>query len=253
MPNTAPAMSGPKGSADYLASPPRGPLWRGCNVTMPHKQAVMPLLDHIDRRRDSIGAVNTVLRVRSMRAEPAPTPMQAGFSSRCADLAATHYFRMARIIGTGGAARAIITALADKASRWWSPAAIRPRPGPCSMNLRPRASITPSISPTSPIRPISPSTTARAARSGDQRLLARDAGPAPLALRLEPCTARGASPMTSSRPRSTRRSCKARGQGPPHHRWPCHADRAGGGRLRAVLRRRPPREHDDRTAENLTQ
>ena len=30
------------------------------------------------------------------------------------DLAATHYFRMARIMGTGGAARAIIAALADK-------------------------------------------------------------------------------------------------------------------------------------------
>lgn len=34
--------------------------FRGCNVTMPHKQAVMPLLDHVDPAARRIGAVNTI-------------------------------------------------------------------------------------------------------------------------------------------------------------------------------------------------
>ncbi len=36
--------------------------WRGCNVTMPHKQAVMPLLDRLDPLAAKIGAVNTIVR-----------------------------------------------------------------------------------------------------------------------------------------------------------------------------------------------
>jgi shikimate dehydrogenase len=35
--------------------------FRGCNVTMPHKQTIMPLLDHIDPMARRIGAINTVV------------------------------------------------------------------------------------------------------------------------------------------------------------------------------------------------
>ena len=35
--------------------------FRGCNVTTPHKQAVMPLLDRVDELARRIGAVNTVV------------------------------------------------------------------------------------------------------------------------------------------------------------------------------------------------
>ena len=33
------------GLADYVADRRDDPNWRGCNVTMPHKQAIVPLLD----------------------------------------------------------------------------------------------------------------------------------------------------------------------------------------------------------------
>lgn len=102
----------PEELADYLAARREDLDWRGCNVTMPHKQAVMPLLHSVEPPADTIGAVNTIY--------PAFDRLLAGTNTDAAgfleplgpDLALTHYFRMARIIGTGGAARAIITALA---------------------------------------------------------------------------------------------------------------------------------------------
>lgn len=102
--------------ADYLADRRADPAWRGCNVTMPHKQAVMPLLDRIEPAAGTIGAVNTVLTGGLEGVETGLTGTNtdaSGFLEPLKhDLAATHYFRMARIIGTGGAARAIIAALA---------------------------------------------------------------------------------------------------------------------------------------------
>lgn len=100
--------------ADYLASRREDPLWRGSNVTMPHKQAVMPFLDRIDPPADSIGAVNTLLPHGDDHVMTGTNTDAAGFLEPLAqDLARTHYFRMARILGTGGAARAIISALAS--------------------------------------------------------------------------------------------------------------------------------------------
>lgn len=105
----------PETLADYLSARRADPLWRGCNVTMPHKQAVMPYLDSIDPPANAIGAVNTLLRTDNHLAMIGTNTDAAGFlEPLAADLAATHYFRMARIMGTGGAARAIIAALADK-------------------------------------------------------------------------------------------------------------------------------------------
>ena len=51
-----------EGLAAYIAARRADPAWRGCNVTMPHKQAVMPLLDALDPEAERIGAVNTVVR-----------------------------------------------------------------------------------------------------------------------------------------------------------------------------------------------
>ncbi|GLR46764.1 shikimate dehydrogenase family protein [Sphingomonas astaxanthinifaciens] len=48
--------------ADYLAARRDDPDWRGCNVTMPHKQAILALLDSVDPSAAAIGAVNTVGR-----------------------------------------------------------------------------------------------------------------------------------------------------------------------------------------------
>lgn len=97
---------------DYLAERRQDSLWRGCNVTMPHKQAVMPLLDRIDAPADAIGAVNTILPLGEDALAGTNTDAAGFLEPLAKDLARTHYFRMARIIGTGGAARAIIAALA---------------------------------------------------------------------------------------------------------------------------------------------
>ena len=99
--------------ADYLAARRADPDWRGCNVTMPHKQAVMPLLDRIDPLAARVGAVNTIV------------PEDGGLAGYNTDvpgfleplqplLGESHLFRMARILGTGGAARAVIAGLAGE-------------------------------------------------------------------------------------------------------------------------------------------
>jgi shikimate dehydrogenase len=46
----------------YLEARKRDPDWRGCNVTIPHKVAIVPLLDRVDPSARRIGAVNTVAR-----------------------------------------------------------------------------------------------------------------------------------------------------------------------------------------------
>jgi shikimate dehydrogenase len=84
--------------------------WLGCNVTLPHKQVVCSYLDRLDRAAEKIGAVNMVVRERSEL---------VGYNSDAAGvleplrplLARRHLFRMARIIGAGGAARAVAHAL----------------------------------------------------------------------------------------------------------------------------------------------
>jgi shikimate dehydrogenase len=88
--------------------------WSGCNVTLPHKQAVAAYLDRLDPAAEKIGAVNMVVRETS-----AAGPELVGYNSDAAGfleplrplLARRHLFRMARIIGAGGAARAVAHAL----------------------------------------------------------------------------------------------------------------------------------------------
>ncbi|MES2493050.1 MAG: shikimate dehydrogenase [Pseudomonadota bacterium] len=99
------------GLADYLAARRGDPLWRGCNVTMPHKQAVMPLLERIDPLARRIGAVNTI--VPEDGALVGYNTDAPGFLEPLGPLLERdHLFRMARVLGTGGAARAIISGLA---------------------------------------------------------------------------------------------------------------------------------------------
>ena len=88
------------------------PSWRGCNVTMPLKQAVPPLLDEVMFEASNIGAVNTIVRGGGGELHGYNTDA-AGFLEPLQPLLAErHWYRMARVIGTGGAARAIIHALA---------------------------------------------------------------------------------------------------------------------------------------------
>ena len=104
----------PGGLADYLAATRGNGDWRGCNVTMPHKQAIMPLLDRLDPLAARIGAVNTVLREADGSLTGYNTDV-AGFLEPLQPwLERRHLFRMARVLGTGGAARAIVAALSDQ-------------------------------------------------------------------------------------------------------------------------------------------
>lgn len=101
------------GLADYFSARRADPDWRGCNITMPHKQAALAHLDQIDPLAARIGAVNTVVRGADGRLTGFNTDV-AGFLEPLQPLLAqTQLYRMARILGAGGAARAIVAALAD--------------------------------------------------------------------------------------------------------------------------------------------
>lgn len=108
------SLVAPGSLGEYLDRARANPDWRGCNVTMPHKQAIMPLLDGLDSIAARIGAVNTVVREVDGSLTGYNTDA-AGFLEPLRDvLGERHYFRMARVLGTGGAARAIVAALAEQ-------------------------------------------------------------------------------------------------------------------------------------------
>jgi shikimate dehydrogenase len=98
--------------AGYLAERAGDPAWRGCNVTMPHKQAVMPLLDRLDPLAARVGAVNTITPEHDSSLTGYNTDVAGFLEPLRSLLARAHLFRMARVVGTGGAARAIVAALA---------------------------------------------------------------------------------------------------------------------------------------------
>ena len=101
-----------EGLADYLANRRADPDWRGCNVTMPHKQAVIGLLDRLEPVAQKVGAVNTILPDGNGGLVGTNTDV-AGFLEPLQPLLERqHLFRMARVLGTGGAARAIVAGLA---------------------------------------------------------------------------------------------------------------------------------------------
>jgi len=100
----------PEELAAFIADRRTDPLWRGCNVTLPHKQAVMAELDRIDPVAAAIGAVNVV--VPEVNGLVGYNSDAAGFLEPLRPLLAErHLFRLARIIGSGGAARAVAHAL----------------------------------------------------------------------------------------------------------------------------------------------
>ena len=51
--------------AEVAAPTGTGPVWAGLSVTMPHKQAILPMLDAIDPLAVVVGAVNTVVAQRA--------------------------------------------------------------------------------------------------------------------------------------------------------------------------------------------
>lgn len=85
------------------------PNWRGCNVTIPHKVAMLDLVADPGGVRDSIGAMNTVVRQEDGSLLGTNTDA-AGFYGPIADLDLTG--APVAIVGAGGAARAVLFALA---------------------------------------------------------------------------------------------------------------------------------------------
>lgn len=98
--------------AEYFANRAADVHWRGCNVTMPLKQGVQPYLHSVEEPADTIGAVNTIYPACDRLLVGQNTDASGFLEPLRAVLGRSHYFRMARVIGTGGAARAIVHALA---------------------------------------------------------------------------------------------------------------------------------------------
>ena len=98
----------PEALPDYIASRRADPLWRGCNVTIPHKLAVMEHVADPGDVRASIGAMNTIARddtgaLFGTNTDAGGFYAPLGHSDFTgADVA---------IIGAGGAARAVLFAL----------------------------------------------------------------------------------------------------------------------------------------------
>ena len=81
----------------------------GANVTIPHKEMLIPLLDELDSSARAIGAVNTVLK-RDGKLVGANTDAE-GFGRALADAGYTPRTGEAVMLGAGGAARAVGHAL----------------------------------------------------------------------------------------------------------------------------------------------
>src|SRR3546814_6664137 len=96
--------------ADHIAGRRADPDWRGCNVTMPHNQAILPLLDHVDAAAQRVGAVNCIFR--------GPEGLHgcnSDIDGSAAALDATNLKdAKVTVIGAGGAARAAIEYLKSR-------------------------------------------------------------------------------------------------------------------------------------------
>ena len=99
----------PDDLAAYITERRTDPAWRGCNVTTPHKIAVMDLVDDPGDIRGTIGAMNTIVRQRDGSLIGTNTDA-AGFYSPLAELDLEG--APVALIGAGGAARAVLFALA---------------------------------------------------------------------------------------------------------------------------------------------
>jgi len=86
----------------------------GANVTVPHKEAVMPLLDELDGEASFIGAVNTVVN-RDGRLSGYNTDGR-GFMKSLEEEGISVDGERILVVGSGGAARAICYYLSEKAA-----------------------------------------------------------------------------------------------------------------------------------------
>lgn len=98
----------PEGLAAYVEQRAADPDWRGCNVTLPHKIAVMDLVADPGQVRASIGAMNTLARTEDGVLFGTNTDA-GGFFTPIAGLPLDG--APVIVAGTGGAAHAVLFAL----------------------------------------------------------------------------------------------------------------------------------------------
>lgn len=90
----------------------RGPSVLGANVTIPHKEAVMPMLDELDPLAQRVGAVNTILN-REGRLSGYNTDVEGFLRALRDDAGFDPHGCDAVVAGAGGAARAVVVALIE--------------------------------------------------------------------------------------------------------------------------------------------
>lgn len=84
---------------------------KGCNVTVPHKEEALKIVDHLDAAAVRAGAVNTVVVRADGSLEGRNTDIY-GFTENLATAGkAWQRKKPALVVGSGGAARAVIVAL----------------------------------------------------------------------------------------------------------------------------------------------
>jgi shikimate dehydrogenase len=83
----------------------------GWNVTIPHKQTIIPFLDDLDELAKKMGAVNTVVRTADGKLKGYNTDGLGFVKSLEEVIGKTHQHEPVLLIGAGGAARGIAFAL----------------------------------------------------------------------------------------------------------------------------------------------
>lgn len=90
--------------------------FRGVNVTVPHKQTVLPLLDDLDNGAQALKAVNTILVDQNGRLTGYNTDW-SGFQADLESQQVAVNSRDCLVLGAGGSARAVVYALARLGGR----------------------------------------------------------------------------------------------------------------------------------------
>lgn len=103
----------PAGELAQIVSSLRAGDWDGLNVTIPHKRAVLALSDDVDSSARMVGAANTLVRAPGGRIVAHNTDVPA-LAEELRQLGPEVRWSVARalVLGSGGASRAAVVALA---------------------------------------------------------------------------------------------------------------------------------------------
>ncbi len=83
---------------------------KGFNVTIPYKEEIIPFLNHLDAAAKEIGAVN-VIKIQEDGKLIGYNSDYYGFKKSLEEFIPKQVFHKALVLGTGGAAKAVVTAL----------------------------------------------------------------------------------------------------------------------------------------------